>query len=119
MALKMATDSLAHIHPVTSGYDFFSRHLVAIFSARILTKHSASQHRTLSTETNRGVKEAQRTSAASQYFLFSSSAVDKIAATSLCEYDGVSVSISFVPYCVLVNNVTMYGLSFSQCAALC
>ena len=88
VALKMAKDSLDLIHPAISGYDLF--HLVAIFSARSLTKH---RPKTPSTETTRGVKEAWRTSAASQYFLFfSSSAVDRIAATSLCEYDGVSVS---------------------------
>ena len=55
-------------------------------------KHSASRPKAPSTETTRGVKKARRTSAASQYFLFfSSSADDRIAATSLCEYDGASV----------------------------
>ena len=54
LALKMAKGSLDLIHPATSGYDLFL--MVAIFSARSLTNHSASRPKTPSTETTGGVK---------------------------------------------------------------
>ena len=96
----MTKDSLARIHPATSGYDFF--HFDSNFFGKGFDEAFCFPTRTPSTETTRGVKEAWRTSAASQYLLFfSSSADDRIAATSLCEYDGASVSTARIS-----NNAT-------------
>ena len=79
-------------------------------------KHSASRPRTLSTETTKGVKEAWRTSAASQCFLFFSSwAGDIIAATSLKIY------IQLTACLVLVSRLarTVASLSSSNCFEGC
>ena len=93
--------------PIINTFSIWPRHkLVALkeslvcihwifrLIARSLMKHPASLPKTPSAETTRGVK---CTPAASQYFLFSSSSADdRIAATSLCEYYRAS-------------NVTVWG----------
>ena len=86
----MAKDSLAHIHPATSEYVFFS-----ILAAWICMKRSASRPKTPSMATTSGINDACPVSAASLYFLFfSSSADDRIEATSLFENDRASVSMT-------------------------
>ena len=99
VALKMANNSLAHIHTATSGYNFhpFDSY---ILSARSLMKQSYSQPKTPSTETT--IVE-RRHNALLDYNIFSSSlflADDRIAATCLCEYDGA-------PMTRVSNNATV------------
>ena len=72
-------------------------------------KKFASQPRTLSTGTTRGVKEAWRRAAASEYFFsFSSSAAERMAVTTCCECDRASVSVTRT-----LKNVTV-GLPYTS-----
>ena len=65
----------------------------------------ASQSRTLSTDTTRGVKEAWPRAAASEYFFFfSSSAEERMAVTAHCEWDRASVYATSTS-----NNATVWG----------
>ena len=100
VALRIANESRALIHPSTSLLNF--SHLWASFSARCFTIKFASRPRTPSTDTTRGVKEARWRAAASEYFFFfSSSAEVRMAITTPLEFDGASVRT--------LNNATVWG----------
>ena len=100
VALRIANESRALIHPSTSLLNF--PHLWASFSARCFTIKFASQPRTPSTDTTRGVKEARWRAAASEYFFFfSSSAEVRMAVKPPLECDGASVRTS--------KNGTVWG----------
>ena len=74
------------------------------FLSILFDKKIASQPRTLSTDTTRGVNEARQRAAASIISSFSSSAEERMAVTTCCECDGASVYVTCTS-----NNATVWG----------